>query len=63
MNNLDLYVAMIKTKLKENNITKETEMIKYVYLDLGNRFSFDANFILLLFNSNDLIIIFPVSFI
>jgi len=45
MNNLDLYVAMIKTKLKENNITKETEMIKYVYLDLGNRFSFDANFI------------------
>ena len=28
-------------KLKENNITNETEMIKYVYLDLGNRFSFD----------------------
>lgn len=45
MSNLDNYVEYIKRKInKIENIT-ETEIIRYVYLDLGNRFSFDLNYI------------------
>ena len=41
MNNLDKYVIEKKALLKENNITDELEIIKYIYIDLGNRLSFD----------------------
>ncbi len=45
MNNLDKYVIEKKVLLKENNITDELEIIKYIYIDLGNRLSFDNRFI------------------
>ena len=45
MSNLDNYVEYIKKKInKIENIT-ETEIIRFVYWDLGNRFSFDLNYI------------------
>ena len=45
MSNLDNYVDYIKKKInKIENIT-ETEIIRFVYWDLGNRFSFDLNYI------------------
>ena len=44
MSNLDNYVEYIKEKIsKIENIT-ETEIIRYVYLDLGKRFGFDPNY-------------------
>lgn len=45
MNNLDLYVEEIKRKIEYKKLTEELEIIKYVYIDLGNRFSFDEKFI------------------
>lgn len=44
MSELDKYVEKIKEYIKQNpNITEE-KIIRYVYLDLGQRFSFDLNF-------------------
>lgn len=45
MNNLDRYVEEKKIELKEKSITNELEIIRYIYLDLGKRFSFDERFI------------------
>ena len=44
MNNLDKYVEQIKEYIKTNPEITETEIIKYVYIDLGKRFSFDEKF-------------------
>lgn len=43
MSNLDDYIEKTKKYIKENNLT-ETEIIRYVYLDLGKRFSFNLDF-------------------
>lgn len=43
MSNLSDYIEKTKKYCKENNFS-ETEIIRYVYLDLGNRFSFNQNF-------------------
>lgn len=44
MSNLSEYIEQIKEYKKQNpNITEE-KLIRYVYLDLGQRFSFDLNF-------------------
>ena len=44
MSELDKYVEKIKEYIKQNpNITEE-KLIRYVYLDLGNKFSFDLKF-------------------
>ena len=45
MSNLDNYVDYIKRKINKIKDISETEIIRYVYLDLGNRFSFDLNYI------------------
>ena len=45
MNNLDKYIKEKKIELEQKNITDELEIIKYIYIDLGNRLSFDHNFI------------------
>lgn len=44
MTNLDKYVEEIKEYLNLHPEISETEMIRYVYLDLGNKFSFDEKF-------------------
>lgn len=45
MSNLDNYVEYIKKRIQKIENITETEIIRYVYLDLGNRFSFDLNYI------------------
>jgi len=45
MNALDEYVNSIIEDIKSKNITDELSIVKYVYLDLGTRISFDSNFI------------------
>lgn len=45
MSNLDNYVDFIKRKINKIEDISETEIIRYVYLDLGSRFSFDLNYI------------------
>lgn len=45
MNNLDSYVEEKRKLFQEKNITDELEIIRYIYLDLGTRFSFDNRFI------------------
>ena len=45
MNNLDRYVKEKKKELLDRNITDELEIIRYIYLDLGKRFSFNEKFI------------------
>ena len=44
MNNLDKYVEQTKKYIIEHPKMTETEIIRYVYLDLGKRFSFDEKF-------------------
>ena len=44
MNNLDKYVERTKKYIIEHPKMTETEIIRYVYLDLGKRFSFDEKF-------------------
>lgn len=44
MNNLDKYVEQIKRYIAENPEMTETEIIRYVYLDLGKRFTFNEKF-------------------
>ena len=44
MNNLDKYVEQMKNYIAEHPRITETEIIRYVYLDLGKRFSFDEKF-------------------
>lgn len=44
MNNLDKYVEQMKKHITEHPEMTETEIIRYVYLDLGKRFSFNQNF-------------------
>ena len=43
MSNLEHYIEKTKKYIEENNFT-ETEIIRYVYLDLGKRFSFNLEF-------------------
>ena len=43
MSNLDDYIEKTKKYIEKNNLT-ETEIVRYVYLDLGKRFSFDLDF-------------------
>lgn len=45
MNNLDKYIEKKKKELQKKNITEELEIIRYIYLDLGNRFSFNEKFL------------------
>lgn len=44
MGNLDKYVKKIKAYIMENPHITEDKIIRYVYLDLGSRFSFDLKF-------------------
>lgn len=44
MNNLDKYVEKIKRYIAEHPEMTETEIIRYVYLDLGKRFYFNEKF-------------------
>lgn len=41
LNNLDEYILEIKEKIKTIPDITELELIRYVYLDLGNKISFD----------------------
>lgn len=43
MSNLSEYIDKVKRYVLQNNLT-ETESVRYVYLDLGKRFSFNSNF-------------------
>jgi len=45
MNNLDKYIIEKKEELLNKKITNELEIIKYIYIDLGKRFSFNEKFI------------------
>lgn len=45
MSNLEKYIEQVKKYQKENPNISETELIRYVYLDLGKRFSFNENFL------------------
>lgn len=45
MSNLEKYVERIKEYISKRNMT-EDEIVRYVYLDLGSRFSFDLKFLL-----------------
>lgn len=45
MNNLDRYVEEKRKELKEKNIVNELDIIKYIYINLGNKFSFDNNYL------------------
>lgn len=44
MSNLSQYIDKIKEYKKQHPDISEEELIRYVYLDLGRRFSFDLNF-------------------
>jgi hypothetical protein len=44
MSKLEEYVENIKKYIAQNEGLTETEIIRYVYLDLGKRFSFDLNY-------------------
>jgi hypothetical protein len=44
MSKLEEYVENIKKYIAQNEGLTETEIIRYVYLDLGKRFSFDLKF-------------------
>ena len=44
LNNLDEYILEIKEKIKTIPDITELELIRYVYLDLGNKISFDETF-------------------
>lgn len=44
MNNLDKYVEQTKRYITEHPEMTETEIIRYVYLDLGKRFTFNEKF-------------------
>lgn len=44
MSNLLKYIEKVKEYKKQNKDISENELIRYVYLDLGKRFSFDLNF-------------------
>lgn len=44
MSNLTKYIEKVKEYKKQNRDISEEELIRYVYLDLGKRFSFDLNF-------------------
>lgn len=45
MNNLDRYVEEKIEEFKIKNYTDELDIIRNIYLDLGNRFSFDTRFL------------------
>ena len=45
MSNLDDYVEYVKEKIRKIENVTETEIIRYVYLDLGKRFSFDKKYL------------------
>ena len=45
MSNLEKYVERVKEYISKRNMT-EDEIVRYVYLDLGSRFSFDLKFLL-----------------
>ena len=45
MSNLEKYVERVKEYISKRNMT-EDEIVRYVYLDLGSRFSFDVKFLL-----------------
>ena len=44
MSNLSEYIEKVKEYKKKNQNISEEELIRYVYLDLGKRFSFDLSF-------------------
>ena len=44
LNNLDEYILEIKEKIKTIPDITELELIRYVYLDLGKKISFDETF-------------------
>ena len=44
MSNLSEYINKVKEYKKQNPDLTERELIRYVYLDLGNRFSFNLNY-------------------
>ncbi|MBR3133240.1 MAG: hypothetical protein IKG42_04145 [Clostridia bacterium] len=45
MSNLEKYIKRIKEYISKNEDITETEIIRYVYLDLGKKLSFNENFI------------------
>ena len=45
LNNLDEYILEIKEKIKTIPDITELELIRYVYLDLGNKISFDETLV------------------
>lgn len=45
MSKIESYIEKLRGLLKENPEMSELELIKYVYMDLGNRFKFDINFL------------------
>ena len=45
MNNLDEYIKSLKEYFKKNNIRLDDEIVRYVYLDLGNKLSFNVQFL------------------
>lgn len=44
MSRLENYVENIKKYWKDNSELSETEIVRYIYLDLGKRFSFNLNY-------------------
>ena len=45
MSNIDLYIKRLREEINSKNITDEVSILKYIYISLGKRFSFDSNFI------------------
>ena len=45
MSRLNDYIEKTKKYIEEHKDLTETEIVRYVYLDLGKRFSFDLNFV------------------
>ena len=45
MSNLTKYIEEVKKNISQQEDMTETEIIRYVYLDLGKRLSFNENFL------------------
>ena len=45
MSNLEKYIEQVREYQTQHSGISETELIRYVYLDLGKRFSFNVNFL------------------
>ena len=45
MNKLTEYIKEVKKHISQQEDLTETEIIRYIYLDLGKRLSFNENFL------------------